>query len=1018
MFARKSAGTTYDVNKAKNYDIDLNLTNQQYSLWAKTDISNDEQRGFWLPLYVHMADSANIAQHLWEEWLPTAERRLIINSVGGDDTAAEALVVWLAGIHDIGKATPNFQCKVPDRAEEVLASGLKVPPIQRMHGNFKPHAFMGEVIVDEWLSKRGWDFSGTYSCIVGGHHGAPPSSEQELNSIKTNSCNFPNEVLGDFEWQLIQEELLNWMLVFSGVDRYEVTLQSLGLIQPVEVLITGLVIMADWIASNTDFFPLLNGPTQMSECFTLNELYIRADSAWKSLALPPAWHAPELTFKLDDDTGNLFHRRFASLPKDAHLRPAQKAAIEAALKMDEPGLIIIEAPMGNGKTEASLLCAEILACKFGDGGLAYLLPTMATSNAMFTRVEDWLKLLAQNYGAPLQTMQLLHSKSALNSDYTKLRKWHGSWMGDGENAGGEDEWVIAHQWFGGRKRGLLASFVVGTVDQLLMAALKTKHVQLRHLGLAGKVVIIDEVHAYDTYMSAYLRRVLTWLGAYGVPTILLSATLPSERRKELMHAYRGHDKNLGGRPSKRKDIPNVPRLSSGKPAYPLVTSMIRNKEVIPAYDICAVDGTGTDVQIGFLSDSDETLIKILSDLLSGGGCACVLRDTVSRAQTTYRMLEKNLDGELGGAQIKLVHSRFIAADRLKNDAELLEFLGPNSSKRPKKFIVVGTQVMEQSLDIDFDVMITDVAPVDLLLQRIGRLHRHVRGEKQSERPVKLRDARCYVTGVGDWEADFPVFARGIDKVYPEALLLRTILALYGMRNAKGSIVVNLPHDIADLVENVYLEPNQSVITSKGCLMELNSWVPQMKEAELKLKCRQDESEHRASIWLLQKPSLRDPQNLIGWLRESFSVTDENIARATVRDSQESIEVIAVQECEENLYVFPWVNNTDGSKPVSRLLGNGEEVPPDNIAQLAATCTVNLPPALSGLWNAERVIKTLESSCQIYGWQKSRWLRGQLALVFDEAGETVIDTGTVAYRLKYSQDSGLELVEIVETKEGE
>lgn len=85
-------------------------------------------------------------------------------------------------------------------------------------------------------------------------------------------------------------------------------------------------------------------------------------------------------------------------------------------------------------------------------------------------------------------------------------------MGDDAKKSVEED-VTAHQWFGGRKRGLLSSFVVGTVDQLLMAALKARHVQLRHLGLAGKVVIIDEVHAYDAYMNVYLDRVLTWLGA-------------------------------------------------------------------------------------------------------------------------------------------------------------------------------------------------------------------------------------------------------------------------------------------------------------------------------------------------------------------------------------------------------------------------------------------------------------------------------------------------------------------------
>ena len=239
--------------------------------------------------------------------------------------------------------------------------------------------------------------------------------------------------------------------------------------------------------------------------------------------------------------------------------------------MDDPGLLIIEAPMGNGKTEASLLCAEVMAAKSGAGGVAYLLPTMATSNAMFSRVEEWLKTVPDSKGGSMESMQLLHSKAALNPDYSKLRSWGSTWMGDEAKANVE-EGVVAHQWFAGKKRGLLSSFVVGTVDQLLMAALKVKHVQLRHLGLAGKVVVVDEVHAYDAYMNTYLDRILTWLGAYGVPTILLSATLPANRRDELIHAYRGRDRKSARNNSRRKDIPQAPCEESGCPAYPLITT--------------------------------------------------------------------------------------------------------------------------------------------------------------------------------------------------------------------------------------------------------------------------------------------------------------------------------------------------------------------------------------------------------------------------------------------------------------
>lgn len=995
-------------SKAKGSEAGFRLTDQQRSLWAKTNMNNDEQRGFWSPLYVHMADSANIARYLWNEWLPISERRFIADSVGGDDATAEALTVWLAGIHDIGKATPNFQCKVSDRAEVVREMGLEVPSPQMMHGRSHPHAFMSEVILDKWLSGRGWEYPSTYSCIVGGHHGVPPSNE-ELKDIRLKSCNSSNEVLGDDEWQSVQNDLLDWMLTYSGMSKCEQTLSSLGLTQPVEVLLTGIVIMADWIASNTDFFPLSNGPVGV------NELYVRADFAWKQLALPSAWRASELVLDESDGVERLFHERFVGLPREAHLRSAQVAAVQAACSMDEPGLIIIEAPMGNGKTEASLLCAEILMRKFGNGGIAYLLPTMATSNAMFTRVEKWLELLVQTCDSSSQTMQLLHSKAALNPDYVHLKRWKSSWMGD-TGQFGEEERVIAHQWFGGRKRGLLASFVVGTVDQLLMAALKTRHVQLRHLGLAGKVVVIDEVHAYDAYMSTYLRRVLVWLGAYGAPTILLSATLPPERRKELMHAYRGRDKSSRGRASKRRDLQEAPRNSIGQPAYPLVTSLVCDKEVPPTYAACSIDDMGINVHLDFLSDDDETLVQVLSGLLSDGGCACVLRNTVARAQATYRMLEEHLGKELSSAKIRLVHSRFIAADRLRNDADLLALLGPDASKRPEKLIVVGTQVMEQSLDIDFDVMFTDIAPIDLLLQRMGRLHRHTRGEKQCERPIGLRRAHCYIVGVEDWRVDPPAFSQGISSVYPEALLLRTILALQSRGDAGEHVVVNLPHDIADLVEYVYtFNGEDENSASSSAIVVPDTWKSKFDEAQEKLQQKQTIAVSRAETWLLGQPQFQNSRGLLGWLRESLKMVDESIGMATVRDSRESIEVVAIQERDKSLYIFPWVKNADGSEPTSRLLSNGEEAFDDDVARLAAACTVNLPSELSNDKNTEDLIHALETRCQIPGWQDSRWLKGQLVLVFDEFGEATIDTGIVVHHLKYSQSTGLKLID---TKKGE
>ena len=578
-------------------------------------------------------------------------------------------------------------------------------------------------------------------------------------------------------------------------------------------------------------------------------------------------------------------------------------------------------------------------------------------------------------------------------------------MGDEAEAYVE-EGVIAHQWFAGKKRGLLSSFVVGTVDQLLMAALKVKHVQLRHLGLAGKVVVVDEVHAYDAYMNTYLDRILTWLGAYGVPTILLSATLPANRRGELIRAYRGKDRKSARNNSRRKDVPQAPCEESGCPAYPLITAVTYTGSLDQGmYRMCEDLSAGTNVIVQEMEDDDRALVAQLNDLLSDGGCACVLRDTVSRAQSAYQKLRK----AFGVSCVKLVHSRFIAVDRMRNDAELLCLLGPDSDSRPDKLIVVGTQVIEQSLDIDFDVMITDIAPIDLLLQRMGRLHRHQRGEGQSHRPEKLRQARCYVVGVEDWSEAPPRLAKGIDSVYPKALLWRSMLALRTKADGSDAATINLPHDIAMLVGLVY-----SLGNNRGWSLSVDAgqeWADALQSAEKELLESRESAQGRARAWLLDKPKKRKGSSLIGWLRDSYSALDDVRARAAVREADESIEVVAVQGLEGEFRLLPWVVDVQGSRPNGGSLGNGYGVPDDEAARLAANCTVSLPPRLSSVRSYREVIDALESQVQIPGWQESRWLQGQLVMVFDSECNSVVETSSCVYRLHYSEEAGLELVSV-------
>ena len=342
------------------------LSSGASKIWAKT--GQGDNRQLWMPLYVHMGDSAAIARYLWR-WLPESTRCYVRNQTGLDACSAECLVTLVAGLHDIGKCTPNFQAKVEERMDYAQRYGYRFAHVPKSFS----HAFMGELALKDLLPQRGWTDAAARACasVVGGHHGANPN-RADLKTIQQETLLDANAAMGDEVWCDTREELTDW-LISHTVDAGTVGDISKCRVPPyAQILLTGIVIMADWIASNTDFFPLVESVDAWQS------FEGRAHSAWNELALPN-----HLDFRCDSASERLFRVRFPNIPPDATMFDVQGKALMAAQDMRSPSLLIIEAPMGCGKTEASLLCAEVLASKFGMGGIGYLLPTMATSNAMF-----------------------------------------------------------------------------------------------------------------------------------------------------------------------------------------------------------------------------------------------------------------------------------------------------------------------------------------------------------------------------------------------------------------------------------------------------------------------------------------------------------------------------------------------------------------------------------------------------------------------------------------------------------
>lgn len=645
-----------------------------------------------------------------------------------------------------------------------------------------------------------------------------------------------------------------------------------------EVLLTGLLIMADWIASNTEYFPLI----PVEELGSMEDYPARVDRAWEKLALPFPWEAqPGIADPQE------FAVRFGFAPN-----AVQRAVLEAVDTAAEPGILILEAQMGVGKTEAALAAAEIMASRFGLGGVFFGLPTQATANGIFPRLLGWAD--TQSEETLPQAIKLAHGMAELNENYLRLQ-------GRGvqlEEDAQEEHRVQVHQWFRGNKQVLLANFVIGTVDQLLLAALAQKHVMLRHLGLAGKVVIIDECHAYDTYMNCYLDRTLEWLGWYKVPVILLSATLPARRRTELVEAYQ-----------QKKAAPDAPWETSC--GYPLLTW---------------TDG----------AEVKQTAIS----------------------------------SDAPGQTVQLFHAQFLMPDRAARENQLMARIGKESTPKERNdLIVVGTQVMEQSLDIDLDVLVTELCPMDLLLQRIGRLHRHHRS-----RPAPLQQACCAVLDTGE-----DAFDAGSEAVYGQWLLWRTRKFLPRS--------IRLPEEISPLVQRVYGWEREIPGGAQG--EEMRSIYEQTQEKK----------KARAEAYLVPQPEthrLAQLNTLDDWMQNEGARSDP-AARAAVRDGDPSVEVLVMQcRADGSIHFLPW---QEGGSAVA-----ADSPPPPETALKIARQKLRLPAVFGKAWKVDGVIRELEADnrSRLAAWQLSPLLHGELVLLLDEN----LTARLAGMELCYDRENGL------------
>ena len=833
-------------------------------MWAKTGGGASA----WLSVAQHLMDAADVAGYLFDEYVSEHHRRLMASMWDGDQAKARASFVFLAGVHDVGKVSPQFACQRQDLAQLIRHQSI---PVMRKDNYPKrsslPHGLVSQFALEEEVKAGGGNERRAHhwGILVGIHHGRYPGTNMvkaargSYKSAEGSDCDDPR-------WGQVRSEILRWMAKRSGFPLVAPGTALPELPIAVASAYASALVIADWLASNEDYFPLRPRPVGETGKLsiegypelTADQQRERVAHAWKRAAFPTPLRIPETS---TGEVAELYRHRFG-WPDTYRPTEAQRAAIEIATRED-PDLMIVEAPPGSGKTELAFAAAEVLIRARGLQGVFVALPTQATTNAMFERVTAWLTSILGDEPQRLG-IQLAHGKNSLNESFMRLLESGQSPLEVHDDE--EDQGLHASRWMGQRWRSTLSPVVVGTIDQVLLAALKSRHVLVRHLGLMGKVVVIDEVHAADEYMETYLEAALTWLGMYEIPVVLLSATLPPARRRALLDAYRR------GRGSSGEGA----QLVEGMIGYPVISTVSAT-----GVHVHEIDGEAEVPKriVPISMGSAREIAQMLDRELADGGCAVVIRNTVREAQETYDAVK----AVFGREQTTLLHSRFLAAERAARDRRMLELFGKGATQRPQRHVVVATQVIEQSLDVDFDLMLTDPAPMDLILQRIGRLHRHER----ADRPAGLHEARCLVL-VEDLFAVPWAYSTGTDHVYSRHAVLRTL----GILSDRGEITVREPIDYAQLTALAY---------SDAEAVGLAQWADAFDTALDERERNTAQSRMRASTWCLdganlprwQAPELEEKLQGNAATGEETKGPGVAAARAAVRDGEDQIPVLVV-----------------------------------------------------------------------------------------------------------------------------
>ena len=725
--------------------------------WGKAQPLDCGRGPQWHPLAYHSLDVAAVGEALLRSHRGLSERFSRLLGLPSED--AVPLIRYLLSLHDIGKFAKKFQAKAPSLFPECFGDDLAKLPTQYDHGagglrlfRANPDAFS----LPTGAHPRAWRPMIT---AVTGHHGAPPTlhPSQANEGMRVLEPDFGKKGIEAAQAFAKQAHAL---LAPKGVRELETRRAKRA-----SFALAGLAVLADWIGSKQEWFPYCEPALGLREYWsTARDL---AKRAVIEAGVVPACISRHLSYR--DLLGS------AAAPS-----PMQTWACEAALPVG-PALFIIEDETGSGKTEAALMLAWRLMDAGAGDGLYVALPTMATANAMFDRLADAYRHLFAPGAEP--SLALAHGARSMHQGFrdAELRAGRGerpyAEVGGADDASETTASAACAAWIADdRRRALLADAGVGTIDQALLSVLPSRHQSLRLLGLLHRILILDEVHAYDAYMNREIERLLEFQAGLGGSAILLSATLPVSVRTRLTDAFAKGLKSGNGDQNACMD-------------YPLVT-------------VCAADGaTSMKVEgraerartlpVRFIGSSCEALDEIEKEARAGKAVLYV-RNTVDDALDAHAKLTAR------GIDSDLFHARFALVDRLDKERRIVRRFKKNSPvEGRKRRVLVATQVVEQSLDLDFDALITDLAPIDLLIQRAGRLWRHERKERSGQPELLVVGPEPVADADEKWFSR--AFARAQYVYRNHALLWLTARALKDVGEIKS------PTGLRTLIESVYGE---------------------------------------------------------------------------------------------------------------------------------------------------------------------------------------------------------------------